>query len=397
MTTASAPTATEAGRRPPLDGLLVADFSRVLAGPLATMILGDLGADVVKVERPGVGDETRSWGPPWRGLDSTYSLAVNRSKRSVALDLTDEHDRGLARRLGERADVVVENFRPGAAERMGLGYDDLSEVNPGVVYASISGFGRTGDAAGLGGYDFLLQAVSGLMSVTGSPDGEPQKVGVALVDVVCGLYTAIGILAALAERERSGRGQHVDVSLLDSALASMVNQASAYVAGDVVPARLGNAHPSIAPYETLPAADRPIAVAVGSDRLFEILCRGIGRADLAADPRYASNANRVASRDSLAHELGLTLRTRASAEWVRELRALGVPVGLVNDVSEAFAEARSMGIEPVVDTYRSDGSMIPTVRSPLGLSETPVVIGHAPPALGEHDAAVRRWLDEGTP
>ncbi|MCU1497639.1 MAG: carnitine dehydratase [Acidimicrobiales bacterium] len=381
-------------RRAPLDGVLVADFSRVLAGPLATMVLADLGADVVKVERPGVGDDTRAWGPPWRGPDSTYSLSVNRNKRSVTLDLTDEADLVLARRLADRADVVVENFRPGAAERMGLGYVDLSSTNPGLVYASISGFGRTGTAAQLGGYDFLLQAVSGLMSVTGPADGEPYKVGVALVDVICGLYTAIGVLAALQERSSSGRGQQVEVSLLGSALASLVNQASAYLGADVVPGRMGNGHPSIAPYETLAAADRPVAVAVGSDRLFGLLCGAIGRPELATDARYATNSDRVAHRDDLAAELVSALREQPAAHWVRELRALGIPAGLVNDVAEAFAEATDLGADPVVETYRTDGSMIPTVRSPLGLSATPVVVGGAPPALGEHDAEVRRWLQE---
>jgi crotonobetainyl-CoA:carnitine CoA-transferase CaiB-like acyl-CoA transferase len=366
----------------------------VLAGPLATMVLADLGADVVKVERPGVGDDTRAWGPPWRGADSTYSLSVNRNKRSVTLDLTDDADRVLARRLADRADVLVENFRPGAADRMGLGYAELAATNPGLVYASISGFGRTGEAAELGGYDFLLQAVSGLMSVTGPADGEPYKVGVALIDVICGLYTAIGVLAALGERDRSGQGQQVEVSLLGSALASLVNQASAYLGADVVPGRLGNGHPSIAPYETLSAADRPVAVAVGSDRLFGLLCGAIERPELAADPRYGTNTDRVAHREELAAELVAALEQRPAAHWVKELRSLGIPAGLVNDVAEAFAEAQALGTDPVVETYRSDGSMIPTVRSPLGLSATPVVVGHAPPSLGEHDAEVRQWLQE---
>jgi len=359
------------------------------------MVLGDLGANVVKVERPGVGDDTRTWGPPWRDTDSTYSLSVNRNKRSVTLDLSDSDDRILARRLAERADVLVENFRPGAAERMGLGYDDLAVVNPGLVYASITGFGRGDLAAGLGGYDFLIQAISGLMSVTGPVDGEPHKVGVALIDVVCGLYTGIGVLAALTERGRSGRGQRVDVSLVESALAAMVNQASAFLAGGVVPGRLGNGHPSIAPYETLSAADRPLAVAVGSDRLFRLLCEVVGRPELAADARFTTNSDRVAHRAELAAVLEEALAARPAGEWVREMRALGVPAGLVNDVAEAFAEVRSLGIEPALETRRSDGSIIPTVRSPLGLSATPVVTRHAPPALGEHDLDVRRWLTEG--
>jgi crotonobetainyl-CoA:carnitine CoA-transferase CaiB-like acyl-CoA transferase len=376
----------------PLDGLLVADFSRVLAGPLAAMVLGDLGADVVKVERPGTGDDTRTWGPPWRGADSTYSLAPNRNKRSVTLDLTDDEDRRLAVRLAERADVLIENFRPGAAERHGLGYDALARRNPRLVYASISGFGTGEDAAGLGGYDFLIQAVSGLMSITGDADGEPRKVGVALVDVVCGLYTAIGIQGALAERERSGLGQQLHVSLMGAALASLVNQASGYLGAGVVPGRLGNRHPSIAPYETIDAQDRPVAIAVGSDRLFALLAQVLELPDLAADPRFATNADRVTNREELAAELGKALVERPAQEWVDVLRTAGVPAGLVNDVAEAFAEAEELGLAPVVELPRGDGSVIPTVRSPLELSRTPVVTRYAPPALGEHDEEIRSWL-----
>jgi crotonobetainyl-CoA:carnitine CoA-transferase CaiB-like acyl-CoA transferase len=381
------------GTGAPLDGLLVADFSRVLAGPIASMILGDLGADVVKVERPGSGDDTRAWGPPWRGEDSTYSLAPNRNKRSVTLDLTDPADRRLAVRLAERADVLIENFRPGTAGRLGLGYDQVAARNPGLVYASISGFGTAGEGAGFGGYDFLIQAVSGLMSITGDPNAQPHKVGVALVDVVCGLYTTIGIQGALAERERSGRGQEVHVSLMGAALASLVNQASAYLAAGVVPGRLGNRHPSIAPYETVDAQDRPVAIAVGSDRLFALLGEVLELPGLAADPRFATNADRVANRDALAAELGKVLAARPAHEWVDALRRQGVPAGLVNDVSEAFAEAKRLGLSPVVDVRRSDGTVIPTVRSPLELSRTPVVSRHAPPALGEHDEEIRRWLE----
>lgn len=378
----------------PLAGLLVADFSRVLAGPLATMVLGDLGADVVKVERPGVGDDTRSWGPPWRGADSTYSLAVNRNKRSVTLDLADPADQELARRLACRADVLVENFRPGGAARLGLGYEQLVSDNPGLVHASVTGFGQDGEAAGLGGYDFLIQAMSGLMSITGDPDAEPHKVGVALVDVVCGLYTAIGVQSALLERQVSGRGQQVHVSLMSAAMASLVNQASAYLGAGVVPGRLGNRHPSISPYETLATADRPIALAVGSDRLFGLLADVLDRPQLATDPRFATNVDRVAHRDELAAELEAVLTTRSATDWIEELRAKGVPVGLVNDIAEAFEESTALGLAPVLDTMRTDGSHIPTVRSPLDLSRTPVVNRGAPPSLGEHDDDVRRWLVE---
>ena len=379
----------------PLRGIVVADFSRVLAGPLATMVLADLGADVIKVERPDVGDDTRSWGPPWRGAESTYSLAMNRNKRSITLDLTDADDQRLAVRLATRADVVVENFRPGNAARFGLDHDQLATVNPGLVSASVTGFGTSEDAAALGGYDFLIQAMSGLMSITGDPDGDATKVGVALVDVICGLYTAIGIQAALAERARSGRGQRVHVSLMGAALASLTNQASAYLGAGVVPGRMGNAHPSIAPYETFMAEDRTLALAVGSDRLFRILGEVLGEPGLADDPRFASNAARVEHRAALKQRLASVLETRRAADWVADLRARGVPAGLVNDLAEAFAEAETLGLRPVLATRRSSGDEISTVRSPIDLSRTPITGHRAPPHLGEHDAQIRAWLQDG--
>lgn len=378
----------------PLRGLVVADFSRILAGPLATMILADLGADVIKVERPGVGDDTRQWGPPWSGPDSTYFLSVNRNKRSLTLDLTDPDDQEVAVRLCGRADVVIHNFRPGGAQQLGLGYDTLSATNPGLVYASISGFGVDRAAAGLGGYDFLVQAMSGLMSITGDPDGPPHKVGVALVDVICGLYTVIGIQAALAEREHSGHGQEVHVSLMGAALASLVNQASSFLEAGVVPGRMGNSHPSIVPYETMEAADRPLAVAIGSDRLFDRLVRTVGLPAMADDARFGSNAARVEHRDALIESLQSVLCTRPAAEWVAALRDQGIPAGLVNDIAEAFAEADRLGLDPVVAAPAADGATTATVRSPLHLSRTPTVVRNAPPVLGEHDAELRRWLQE---
>ena len=274
-----------------LDGILVADFSRVLAGPLCTMTLGDLGADVVKVERPDGGDDTREWGPPWHDEGATYYLGLNRNKRSVTLDLKDPGDLALAQRLAARADVVVESFRPGTIDRLGLGYDDVAPGNPGVVYCSISAFGTGERAAALPGYDLLLQAMSGLMSVTGETDGRPLKVGAALIDMICGLYAANGILAALhAARRDTGEGQRVHVSLMDSALAALLNQGSGFLNAGVVPGRLGNRHPSITPYETFRAADGDFAVACGNDALFRRLCAAIGRPELAEDDRYADNA-----------------------------------------------------------------------------------------------------------
>jgi crotonobetainyl-CoA:carnitine CoA-transferase CaiB-like acyl-CoA transferase len=370
----------------PLEGLLVADFSRVLAGPFATMLLGDLGADVVKVEHPDGGDETRAWGPPYAGGHSTYYLAINRNKRSVALDLKDEADRRAARALAARADVLVENFKAGASERLGLGHEELARDNPGLVWCSISGFGR-GAGAELPGYDFLVQAMSGLMSITGPAGGEPTKVGVALVDVLTGLYATTGILAALRERDRTGRGQRVEVSLLGSALASLVNQASAYLSAGQAPRAMGNRHPSITPYETLATADRPLVVAVGNDGQFARLCRVLGLPEAAADPRFASNADRVANREDLVALLEGALAARGAADWVADLGDAGVPCGLVNDVGEAFALAERLGLEPV-----ADAAGVPQVANPIGLSASPVSYRLAPPALGEHTAEVLRWL-----
>src|SRR5919106_1197437 len=299
----------------PLDGLLVADFSRVLAGPYASMLLGDLGADVIKVERPGTGDDTRAWGPPWRDGESTYYLGLNRNKRSVVLDLADAGDRELARRLGERADVLLESFRPGLMASWGLDGVSLRAVNPRLVSCSVTAFGSGEQARGMPGYDFLLQAMGGLMSVTGEPDGRPLKVGAALIDLVCGLLAANGIQAALAERARTGRGRQVEVSLMDSALASLLNQGSAWVSGGAVPSRRGNRHPSIVPYETYEAADRPFAVAVGNDRLFARLCEAVGRPELAADERFVSNEARVANVDALGERLESVFRTGTADHW----------------------------------------------------------------------------------
>ncbi|HEV7897123.1 MAG TPA: CoA transferase [Planosporangium sp.] len=358
----------------PLHGILVADFSRVLAGPLATMTLGDLGADVVKVERPGTGDETRTWAPPYApDGTSTYYLAVNRNKRSVSVDLSTSDGRAAARSLALRADVLVENFASGTMERFGLGYDDLVADNPRLVYASVTGFGR---GSTLPGYDFLIQAVGGLMSVTGEPDGAATKVGVALVDVLAGQNLTGGVLAALYARERTGRGQRVDVNLLSSLLAALVNQASAHLNAGVVPARLGNRHPSIAPYETLRTADAPIAVAVGNDGQFARLCDALAVAALASDSRFKDNPSRVRHRGALVEALEAVLRTRPASHWVDLLTAAGVPCGPVNDIAEAFALAERLGLEPVV---RQPGWPA-GVASPLRLSDTPVSYRLPPPA-----------------
>jgi len=373
---------------PPLEGILVADFSRVLAGPFAAMLLGDLGADVVKVERPDGGDDTRAWGPPWLGEVSTYYLTTNRNKRSMALDLGDEADRALARALALRADVLVESFRPGLMAGWGLDGDTLrAHGNPGLVSCSVTAFG-TGEAGrALPGYDFLLQAMGGLMHVTGEPEGRPLKVGTAVVDLICGLIAANGIQAALIERARTGRGRHVEVSLMDAALTSLLNQASAWVAGGVAGTRRGNRHPSIVPYETYDAADRPLAVAVGNDRLFARLCEALGLGELATDERYATNAARVEHRDELSRRLGEVIAREPAAHWVGVLRAAAVPVGPINGVDEAFALAEELGMEPAAE---HDG--IPLVRPPLRVDGERPPIRRAPPALDEHGDEIRAWL-----
>ncbi|MFI6628596.1 CaiB/BaiF CoA transferase family protein [Nonomuraea fuscirosea] len=374
-----------------LSGLLVADFSRVLAGPYATMLLADLGAEVVKVERPGAGDDTRAWGPPYAEGEATYFLGVNRNKRSIALDL--RADAEVARALAARADVLVENFRPGTMERLGLGYERLRELNPGLVYCSITGFG-SGAGAGLPGYDLIAQAVGGLMSVTGEPGGPGTKAGVALVDVITGLHAALGILAALRHRDTTGQGgrvggvgQRVEVSLLSSLLSALTNHSSAYAAAGVVPRAMGNRHPSIVPYEVFQAADRPIVIAAGNDRQYRALCGVLDRDDLAGDPRYTTNAARVAARETLVPALDKALAGRSADEWFERLTAAGVPCGPINDLAAAFALAEDLGLEPAVDL---DG--VGQVANPVRMSATPPSYRRPPPALGQDDAWVREIL-----
>ncbi|NUP52458.1 MAG: CoA transferase [Catenulispora sp.] len=372
----------------PLSGLLVADFSRVLAGPYATMLLADLGADVVKVERPDGGDDTRAWGPPFAADGTaTYFLGVNRNKRSVALDLRDADDAALAGELIRRADVVVENFLPGTMHRFGLGYEDVRTDNPGVVYCSITGFGD-GAGAALPGYDLLAQAVGGLMSVTGEP-GAPTKAGVALVDVVTGLHAAFGILAALRHRDATGEGQRVQVSLLTSLLSGLVNHASAYLAAGTVPRAMGNRHPSIAPYEVFDAADRPMVIAAGNDRQFHSLCTALGAPELAEDTRFATNESRVAHREELAAALNTRLATQPAQTWAETLTGAGVPCGPINDVAGAFALADALGLEAAV----SVGGVRQSAH-PVRFGSTPAVYRSAPPALDADGAGVREWLRE---
>jgi crotonobetainyl-CoA:carnitine CoA-transferase CaiB-like acyl-CoA transferase len=365
-----------------LDGVRIADFSRVLAGPYATMLLADLGAEVVKVESPHGGDETRAWGPPWsEDGESTYFLSVNRNKSSRVIDLRSEAGQREARDLVATCDVLVENFRDGTMARFGLGHEQLSGAHPGLVYCSVTGFG-SGAGAHLPGYDLVVQAVGGMMSVTGSPESGPTKAGVALVDVVTGLHAVTGILAALRHRDRTGQGQRVEVNLLSSALSATVNQASAHLVSGETPGLMGNRHPSIAPYEPLRCADRPLVVAAANDKLFGLLARGVGRPDLAADPRFASNRDRVAHRDVLVAELEDALRERPADEWFRELSALGVPCGPINDLGRAFELAEELGLDPVAEVPGADRDRpVRTVAHPIRLSETPATYHSAPPLL----------------
>ncbi|HEX5950201.1 MAG TPA: CoA transferase [Actinomycetota bacterium] len=377
--------------RLPLEGVRVADFSRVLAGPLATMLLADLGADVIKVERPGTGDDTRGWGPPFVGPDAAYFLSLNRNKRSVALDLATPQGAAAARRLALSADVVVENFRPGLMARFGLDHDSLAAERPDLVTCSLVAFGEEGEAASRPGYDIIVQALSGLMSFTGQPGGEPTKVGVALLDVICGLYAANGILAALLERQATGRGRRIVVSLYETSLAATVNQAANYLLGGVVPGPLGNQHPNIVPYQLFEAADRPFILAAGNDRMFERTCQVLDRPELASDERFATNEARVRHREALIPLLSEAFRRRPASEWLAALEAAGVPSSPVLRMDEVFAtsEGRRM-VQEVDDPERGP---LRLVADPIRLDGELPPIRRPPPRLGEHTEEVLRELD----
>ncbi|MFL0411043.1 CaiB/BaiF CoA transferase family protein [Microbacterium paludicola] len=386
MTVAPASTA-------PLDGILVADFSRVLAGPLASMTLADLGARVVKVERPGTGDDTRAWGPPWSPHAATYFEGVNRNKESVALDLKDPADLDRAKRLAQRADVVIENFLPGTLDRVGLGYDDVARENPGVVYVSITGFGSAGGAQ-LPGYDFVVQAIGGLMHITGAPDGDPMKVGVAVVDVLTGKDAVIGVLAALRRREATGEGSRIEVSLLSSLQGALANQAAAHLGAGASPTRMGNMHPSIAPYELLQCADGPLAIACGNDAQFRKLTEALGIPGAAQDERFRTNADRVAHRPALRDALETALAAATAAEWQERLTAIGVPAGQASDIASGLEFAERLGLEPTIEVHGADGaSHGRQVRHPVLWDPPFEAPRRAAPALDEQGDAIRSWLD----
>ncbi len=373
----------------PLFGVRVLDFTRVLAGPFCTMLLADMGADVVKVESHA-GDDTRQWGPPFdaRGR-SAYYLSVNRNKRSLVLDLKNAAGQQIARRLAADSHVVVENFKPGGMAAFGLGYADLHALNPALVYASVTGFGQTGPYRDRPGYDFVIQALSGLMSITGEVDGAPAKVGVAISDVIAGLFAASSILAALRHAEQTGAGQLLDVALLDTTLAALVNVASSALVSGQTPARYGNAHASIVPYQPFRAADAEFALAVGNDRQFAALCDLINQPQIATDPRYATNPARVAHRDALIAHLNAAFADRPAAEWIAGALDRGIPAGAINTVTDALADAH-VAARGLIQQIAG----VPMVGSPVGFSATPPEICLPPPDLGEHtDAILRERLD----
>ena len=384
-----------------LSHVTILDMSRILAGPWAGQVLADLGADVIKIERPGGGDDTRSWGPPFirdaggrdtPAADAAYFLCANRNKKSVTVDFTTPEGRAIVERLAGQADVVLENFKVGGLKAYGLDYDTLKEKYPGLIYCSITGFGQTGPYAARPGYDFLVQAMGGLMSITGRGDDEPgagpQKAGVAVTDILTGLYAAIGVLAALAHRERTGVGQHIDLALLDVQVACLANQAMNYLVSGHAPGRLGNAHPNIVPYQDFPTADGYMIIAVGNDAQFARLCGTMGLEELALDPRYATNKNRVANRAALIERLRTATRTRSTADWVAALERAAVPCGPINAIDAVFADpqVKARGLEvPMPHPVAGNVSL---VANPLRLSATPVSYRSAPPILGAHTREV---------
>jgi crotonobetainyl-CoA:carnitine CoA-transferase CaiB-like acyl-CoA transferase len=372
----------------PLDGLVVLDLTRVLSGPYGTMMLADLGARVIKVEQPGRGDDTRAWGPPFAGSESAYFLSINRNKESVTVNLKDERGRELVMRLLAHADVLIENFRPGAMARLGLDYKSLSSRWPRLVYCSISGFGQAGPRRDEPGYDAVVQAEGGLMSITGPGDGPPFRLGVAVADIVTGMFAAQGITAALLARERTGRGQFVDIAMLDSTVALLTYQASSYFATGLSPVRMGNRHPSIVPYENFAASDGDFVLSVGNDAIWQAFCRVTGLDALAHDPRFATNAARVEHYDDLKPVLDQRLRTRSRQEWITALLAAGVPCGAVRNAGEVLSDPQLEHRKMIAAVEHATEGRINVLGSPLKLSDTPTAVREAPPTLGQHTESV---------
>ncbi|MBF5005751.1 CaiB/BaiF CoA transferase family protein [Diaphorobacter caeni] len=387
-----------------LSGIRILDLSRILAGPSATQLLGDLGADVIKVERPDEGDDTRKWGPPYIAdrdgsptNESAYYLAANRNKRSIAIDIASEEGRELIHRLLAKADVLVENYKAGGLAKYGLSYEQLRERYPRLIYCSITGFGHTGPYASRPGYDFLIQGMGGIMSLTGVPNGEPMKVGVGIADVMTGMYATVGMLAALQHRDRTGQGQHIDISLLDTQIAWLVNAGTNYLAERKLPTRLGNGHPNIVPYQVFPTADSPMILAVGNDAQFRRFCQ-VAQADaLADDPRYATNVQRIAHREALVDQVAELLKKHPRSHWLQELEAAGVPCGPVNDLDDVFSDPHviARGAELRMPCAWAEGGEISLLANPLKMSVTPPSYRRPPPRLNEHEQSVLcDWLGE---
>jgi crotonobetainyl-CoA:carnitine CoA-transferase CaiB-like acyl-CoA transferase len=384
--TPDAPTDSPRG---PLAGLVVADLSRVLAGPYCSMLLGDMGATIIKVEAPA-GDDTRTWMPPVKDGISTYYLSIGRNKRSVVLDFGDPGDRALASELLRCADIAIENFKPGGLQKFGLDYETAAKRNSRLIYLSITGFG-TGEGAWLPGYDLIVQAVSGLMSLTGDPDGPAFRAGISVFDVMAGLHGLIGILAALHQRHETGRGQHVEVNLLSSAMSGLVNQTAAYTTAGVVPTRMGNAHPSLFPYETMPTADRDMIITAGNDRQFRSLCEVLGIPEVLDDPRYATNADRTRNREPLRAVLVAELAKWKADDLFVALNKAGVPCGPINTIGEGVELAESLGLAPRVELGAGDRA-VSLVRNPIGFGDAELTYDLPPPELGEHSDEIKSWL-----
>ena len=381
-------------RRPgPLEGIRVLDLTRVLAGPYCTMFLGDLGAEVVKVEQPEVGDDTRGWGPPFAGGESAYFLCVNRNKQSVTVDLKSTEGVELLHRLAREADVLVENFRPGTMERLGIGDKELRAENPNLIYASLSGFGSDGPMRDWPCYDLIIQAWGGLMSITGAPDGEPTKVGVAMIDIVAGLMLGQAIIAALFARQQTGTGQKIETSLLEAGIASLVNAGSNYLVGGNVMGRHGNAHPSIVPYQSFKTQDGYLVVGVASEAIWNRFCRAIGRPELQADARFEKNAQRVQNRDQLILILGEIFLERYSSEWMELLHDAGVPCAPVQTLDQVFRDPQVLQRKMLVEVEHPTAGKVPMTGLPLKFSDTPASVRLAPPLLGQHSEEIlRNWL-----
>ncbi len=373
-----------------LAGLRVIDFSRVLAGPYCTMLLADLGADVIKVEHPQGGDDTRQWGPPWLDGESAYFLSVNRNKRSLTLNLKHPKGRELAHQLAISADILVENFKVGTMAKYGLDYETLSQQNPGVIYCSITGYGQNGPDRDHAGYDFIVQAEAGLMSIIGPPEGPPYKVGVAIVDITAGMFASHAILAALYSRQQTGRGQMIDIALLDSQIAWLANVAQNYLVSGQAPKRYGNAHPNIVPYEVFQTSDGYLALGVGNDKQYQRLCDVAGRTDLRDDARFQTNPGRVTFRDELIPKLQEVFRSRPTATWIEQLSAKGIPVGPINDIPTVMQHPQVQARQMVQIIQRPDGKDVPQLGPVAKYSATPARIYRHPPALGEHSQEILR-------